>query len=159
MGNSIRRAIAAYGVSLAAVLGLSVLTATPAEALQCVWNNGGFVLRVDWFNPGTVSSAVNSADGYTEFSFAEQPVQTDSIWAPSGRCINRGSTTYEAVLSVCGAFFKSRVVGYPLDWLQPSRIDCSIYTRVTPTWENYLDVWGVTADPEHGPGGPIAGSF
>ena len=25
-----------------------LVSATPAEAKQCVWNKGGFVLRIDW---------------------------------------------------------------------------------------------------------------
>jgi hypothetical protein len=125
-----------------------VCSAAPAEAKQCVWNKAGFV-RVDWFKPGTVTWT-SLADGSTEISFAEQPVQTDSIWSASGRCINRGPTQYEAVLSVCGGMRSALVTGYPAEWPESNRIDCSIWLRTTPSSTRYLDVWGPVWEPKSG---------
>ena len=97
----------------------------PRFIKQCVWNKGAFVLRVDWFKPGTVTWTENPSDQILEWSFSEQPVQTDSIWAASGRCIDRGATQYVAVLSVCGAALKTRIVSYPPDWPETNRMRCT----------------------------------
>ena len=137
-----------------AMLALFGLSATPAEAKQCVWNKGGFVLRVDWFKPGAVTHQV-AADGTSEFSFSEQPVQTDSIWSGSGRCINRGPTQYQALLSVCGGDRASRVVSYPPEWPETNRIDCNINAVMAPSLTRYLDVWGPVWDVRSGEGGPL----
>lgn len=136
-------------------LGFVALSATPAEAKQCVWNKAGFVLRIDWFKPGTVKTQYNNTAGVTEYSFSEQPAQTDVIWAASGRCINRGPIAYEAVLSICGALKYTRVISYPPEWPEASRIDCSIWKVETPSTTRYLDVWGTTGIPASGPGGAI----
>lgn len=132
-----------------------IVAAAPAAAKQCVWNNGGFVLRVDWFNPGTISSTVNPVDGYQEMTFAEQPVQTDVIWAPSGQCIDRGPTQYWAILSACGGSFPMRVVRYPSDWPETNRLDCAMFGMQIPSLTRYFDVWGAVWDPDFGDGGPI----
>jgi hypothetical protein len=142
-------------IATSALIGLwLVLCSTAgAEAKQCVWNNGGFVMRVDWFNPGVVTSRVNPTDHYQEFSFSDQPMQTDVLWAPSGACIDRGPTVYQALLSICGALKYTRVIAYPPNWPAASRIDCSIWKLETPSTERYLDVWGTTGVPASGPGG------
>ena len=127
---------------------------TPAEAKQCIWNKGGFVLRIDWFAPEAISTNL-AADGFQEFSFSDQPAQTDVIWSGNGRCINRGSVQYAAVLSICGSNFKARVVQYPDVWPVDSRIDCSIYAVVSPGVTRWLDVWGALWQPETGEGGPL----
>jgi hypothetical protein len=138
----------------AAMLALFGLSATPAEAKQCIWNKGGFVLRVDWFKVGTIIHQV-AADGAVEFTFTEQPVQTDSIWSGSGRCINRGNVQYQALLSVCGGTYNSRVVSYPPEWPETNRIDCNINAIAAPSLTRYLDVWGPVWDVQSGPGGPL----
>lgn len=142
-------------IAVGTALALLALSATPAAAKQCIWNKAGFVLRIDWFKPGTVKAQYNSTDRVTDYSFSEQPVQTDVIWAASGRCINRGPTVYEAVLSICGALKYTRVVSYPPEWPQSNRIDCSIWEVQTPSTTRYLDIWGTTGLPASGPGGPI----
>ena len=142
-------------LAVALALGLVALSAAPAMAKQCVWNKSGFVLRVDWFNPDTVSSTVNPSDGYREMTFTEQPVQTDVIWAASGRCIDRGPTTYWAILSACGGSFPMRVVSYPANWPETNRIDCAMFGMQIPSTTRYFDVWGPVWDPDFGDGGPI----
>ena len=138
----------------AAGLAALLVFAAPAMAKQCVWNKGGFVVRVDWFNPGTVTSA-KAADGYIEFAFAEQPVQTDVFPIAQGRCINRGKTAYTAVVSIYASLPFSRVVAYPDDWSEERRIDAGIQFVLTPSTTRWLDVWGGVDDPQHGPGGGI----
>lgn len=136
-------------------LGLSAFAAAPASAKQCIWNNGGFVLRVDWFEPGTFTMERNAADGADEYTFLDQPIQTDTIYAPGGRCIDRGPTQYFALISICGGSFNSRVVAYPDNWPQGRRISCSIHTFMTPSMSRYMDAWGPVWAPEYGDGGPI----
>jgi hypothetical protein len=138
----------------AAMLALFGLSAMPAAAKQCVWNKGGFVLRVDWFKVGAITHQV-AADGYIEFTFTEQPVQTDSIWSGSGRCIDRGPVQYQALLSVCGGNRASRVVSYPPEWPETNRIDCNINAIMAPSLTRYLDVWGPVWDVQSGEGGPL----
>jgi hypothetical protein len=157
---SIRAKTAFMTLTAGAALALFALSATPAEAKQCIWNKAGFVLRVDWFKPGTVTttqSTDTNAWGVrtTDYSFAEQPVQTDVIWAASGRCIDRGPTQYQAVLSICGALKHTRVIAYPPEWPESNRIDCSIWEIQTPSTTRYLDIWGTTGVPASGPGGAI----
>lgn len=147
------RALPAFAA--AAMLALFGLSATPAAAKQCIWNKGGFVLRVDWFVVGTVLAEINPDDGYAEFTFTEQPVQTDSIWSGSGRCINRGPIQYQALLSVCGGDRASRVVSYPPEWPETNRIDCNINAIMAPSLTRYLDVWGPVWDVKSGEGGPL----
>jgi hypothetical protein len=113
------------------------------------------VIRVDWFKPGTVTWTTNPTDNYIEFSFTEQPVQTDSIWSASGRCINRGTTQYLALVSICGANYNNRVVAYPPEWPESNRIDCSIWKALTPSLTRYLDVWGTIFEAASGDGGPV----
>jgi hypothetical protein len=137
-----------------AVVGLG-LTAMPAEAKQCVWNKGGFVLRVDWMKPGTVTAEPAGSDGHLEFSFTEQPVQTDVFPAAQGRCIDRGATQYETVLSICGRSTQDRVILYPSSWPEDQRINCGLWTKDTPSDKRYLDVWGGLYNPDRGPGGGI----
>lgn len=146
------RALAACAA--AAVLAVFGFSATPAEAKQCVWNKGGFVLRVDWFKVGDIVHQV-AADGFVEFTFKDQPVQTDSIWSGSGRCINRGPIQYQALLSVCGGTYSSRVVSYPPEWPETNRIDCNINAIAAPSLTRYLDVWGPVWDVQSGEGGPL----
>lgn len=146
---------AATACAAAAAFGFLAFSAAPAEAKQCVWNKGAFVLRVDWFKPGTVTANTNPTDHFTEFTFTEQPVQTDSIWSASGRCINRGPTAYRALLSVCGGINRTRVLAYPAEWPESNRIDCSIFMLVDPSTTRYLDVWGSVLEAATGPGGPI----
>ena len=150
---------AALRCAFAAVLGLVAFSATPALAKQCVWNKAGFVLRVDWFAPEDYTVATNPTDQFNEYTFLVQPIQTDVIWAPGGRCIDRGSTQYNAVLSACGtdpSFYGSRVVQYPSNWTEDRRLaDCSIFLSTTPSLTRYLDVWGWMFQPETGPGGAI----
>lgn len=134
-----------------AAIGLSW---TPAEAKQCVWNKGGFVLRIDWFEPDAVTWTT-AADGFLEFSFSDQPAQTDVIWAGNGRCINRKPIQYYAVLSMCGGSYPSRVVDYPDVWPVESRIDCALNAVVTPSFDRWWDVWGPIWEPQSGEGGPI----
>jgi hypothetical protein len=141
-------------MAAAAVFALAALSVGPAEAKQCVWNKGGFVLRVDWMQPGTVSVGTG-ADGYSEFSFTDQPVQTDVIWSAQGRCIDRGPVQYEAVLSICGSIANSRVIAYPSHWPVDRRIDCAIWKSETPSTTRYLDIWGGLYNPASGAGGPI----
>ena len=128
---------AALRCAFAAVLALVAFSATPALAKQCVWNKAGFLLRVDWFSPGAYSVAYNPASDLNEYVFLTQPVQTDVIWAPGGRCINRGSTQYDAVLSMCGVdpnFTNNRIIEYPEEWTPDQRLnDCSIFAATTPS--------------------------
>ena len=139
----------------AAALIAILVGAGPAEAKQCVWNKGGFVLRIDWFEPNAISWANNPNDGFLEFSFTDQPAQTDVIWAGNGRCINRKPIQYYALLSVCGGSYPSRIVAYPPNWPESSRIDCSIWAVQIPSKSRYLDVWGPVWNPESGEGGPL----
>ena len=158
MGSGFLGKLPAQG-GLAALLGLVVLGATPALAKQCVWNKAGFVLRVDWFKPGGFTVAQNPSDGFNEYSFLQQPTQSNVLLAPSGRCIDRGPDAYVAVLSMCGtdpSFNLSRVVLYPADWPQDNRLtDCSIFLSIQPSTTRYLDVWGWMFEPKTGEGGPI----
>lgn len=149
MGRTALRACAL----LAIVAGLG-WSAAPAEAKQCVWNKGGFVLRIDWFEVGDIVHQ-QAADGFTEFSFKKQPIQTDVIWSGSGRCINRGTQQYQALLSVCGGTYSSRVISYPEDWTPDRRIDCNINAITAPSLTRYLDVWGAVWDVQSGDGGPL----
>ncbi|BCW90370.1 hypothetical protein sos41_35380 [Alphaproteobacteria bacterium SO-S41] len=148
------KSIAAVAASLAALL----VFAAPAMAKQCVWNKAGFVVRVDWFAPGSFTIA-KGADGFDEYAFTQQPTQTDTFPLASGRCINRGTTQYDAVISACGLptdHFTSRVIAYPSDWPAESRLnDCSIFISATPSLTRWLDVWGTFWDPQTGPGGPL----
>lgn len=148
------KSIATVAAGLAALL----VFAAPAMAKQCVWNKAGFMVRVDWFAPGSYTVATGP-DGFNEYPFTQQPIQTDTFPLASGRCINRGTTQYEAVISACGVaqeFFSSRVVAYPSDWPSGSRLnDCSIFISATPSLTRWLDVWGTLYGPQTGPGGPL----
>jgi hypothetical protein len=148
------RAFAWPLLAVVLALGLSAFAA-PASAKQCVWNKGGYVMRVDWFAPGDFTMAVNPNDGAEEYTFTVQPIQTDKIWSGSGRCIDRGDTEYWALLSICGASFNTRVLDYPDTWPESRRIDCSIHTFMTPSLTQYLDAWGPVWAPEYGNGGAI----
>lgn len=141
---------------ITAATGLAALLAfaAPAMAKQCVWNKGGFVVRVDWFTPGTVTEK-KAADGVLEYAFAEQPIQTDVFPIAQGRCIDRGKTTYQAVISIYGRAAVYRVIAYPADWSEERRIDAGIYRQQTPSTTRWLDIWGTMQDPATGPGGAL----
>ena len=145
------RLIPMIAAPLVVGLGSFGLASTPAQAKQCVWNKAGFVLRIDWFNPQTIEREANGGG----IHFTEQPVQTDVIWAANGRCIDRGATAYDVVLSVCGRNPDMQIESYPADWSVERRIDCGIWRIITPSTNRYLDVWGPLWAPESGPGGPI----
>lgn len=148
------RKLLSKAMAVCALVAALVLFGSAAEAKQCIWNKGGFVLRIDWFTPGTVTWAT-AADGVLEFSFTDQPIQTDVIWSGNGRCINRGDVQYQAVLSMCGAAYPTRVVLYPEVWTEDRRIDCSLNAVVVPDFARWWDVWGPIWEPQSGPGGPI----
>jgi hypothetical protein len=150
--------------ALAAIFtaGLSAFSATPALAKQCVWNKGGYVLRVDWFNPGAMTWTENTADpdpvtrlSRFDLRFTEQPVQTDWVHLATGACIDRGPTQYWAILSICGYIGRYRVVEYPSNWPVTNRFNCGIWQTVTPSTTQYLDTWGGFGNPQSGPGGGI----
>lgn len=133
--------------------------AAPAMAKQCVWNKAGFTLRVDWFKPEAVLIEKNTADGFTEYAFSEQPVQTDAFPLASGRCIDRGKSQYIAVLSACGVVpdqYKSRIMNFPREWSTDQRPNgCAIFHAEKTSTSRWLDVWGTLFDPKTGGGGGI----
>lgn len=142
---------------------LSIFSATPAQAKQCIWNKGAYVLRVDWFVPGHATMTRNNEDkdgfgrAYQEWRFIKQPIQTDWVHMNTGSCIDRAHPQYlfEAVLSICGGSRASRVVEYPNDWPVTNRINCNIWKGVTPSSTRYLDTWGGVLNPSSGDGGGI----
>ncbi|BCW90371.1 hypothetical protein sos41_35390 [Alphaproteobacteria bacterium SO-S41] len=145
--------------SFAAAFAALFVFAAPAMAKQCVWNKAGVTLRVDWVKPEALLIEKSTADGFTEYSFTEQPTQTDVFPLASGRCIDRGKTPYIAVLSVCGVVpdqYKSRIMNFPSDWSDDQRPNgCAIFHAETTSTSRWLDVWGTLFDPKTGPGGPI----
>ena len=160
--RTITKTLTLGGLAAAFAAGLSAFSATPAEAKQCVWNKGGYVLRVDWFNPGAMTweQSKTDRDPVTgipawDFRFTDQPVQTDWVNLATGACIDRGPTQYQALLSICGLLSTSRVAEYPSNWPVTNRLNCGIWRAVTPSTKQYLDTWGGFANPQSGPGGAI----
>ena len=91
------------GLGLAVAIAVLMGAAASAEAKQCVWNKGAFVLRVDWFTPGSVQYKVAQFDAAgsvlaggaktrRDYSFWSKPVQTDIFPAAQGRCIDKSGT-------------------------------------------------------------------
>ena len=148
------QAIARAGLAVGALFLALGVAANSAAAKQCVWNKGGYVMRVDWFNPGTADIRIGD-DGNTELRFSAQPVQTDVFPTASGRCINRENVVYTAVISICGGTFNNRVMIYPDEWPVSRRIDCSIWGAGQTSTTRYWDFWGTTWNVQYGEGGPI----
>jgi hypothetical protein len=143
-------------LAVALALGLSAVSATPAMAKQCVWNKGGFVLRVDWFRYTDIEQSAYSPGRPKEYALLDQPIQTDVFATAQGRCISRGSTQYTAVLSICGLNSSSiEIVGMPDEWPEDQRISCPVWTVLRPSTSRYLDVWGTVFEPASGEGGSV----
>jgi hypothetical protein len=66
---------------------LVVVTATPVEAKQCVWNKAGFVLKVEWYQPESV--IYNTTNNDVALRPDAEVVQTDVFPLGQGRCQER----------------------------------------------------------------------
>lgn len=92
-----RLALVAGGIAVAVLS----LVAPPADAKQCIWNKGWFILKVRWYEP----DALILKPGREPLLRSDtRPVQVDQFPAAQGRCLVRGESHY-AVLSVVGGKF------------------------------------------------------
>jgi hypothetical protein len=145
-------------VAAAFAAGLSAFAATPAEAKQCVWNKGGFTLRVDWFQSNDLEiQPGGAANGQTAYHLMAQPVQSDTITTASGRCISRGGQQYTALFSICGLAngTSHEIQTMPDEWPADQRIGCPVWKQAMPSTSRYMDVWGTVWSPQSGNGGPV----
>lgn len=82
----------------------------PAEvhAKQCIWNKGAYVLKVDWYRPGSLSvSTIHRPHGDPIRGFAQhpgdfgKPVRSDVFPSAQGRC-NETNEELTAIVYVIG---------------------------------------------------------
>jgi hypothetical protein len=135
------------------------LTAAPAMAKQCVWNKGGFTLRVDWFHANDLEiQPGGAANGQTAYHLMAQPVQSDTMTTALGRCISRGGEQFVALLSIEGLNngTSHEIKTWPQEWPKDQRPSYrSVWKHAMPSTANYLDVWGTIWSPQSGNGGPV----
>lgn len=91
--KTLRRHAFRLSLALTAVAAVS----SAAEAKQCIWNKAGFILKVQWYTPGTKIDFNSVSD---EYYITSSPIQTDVFPLGQGRCIEGAGNV--AVLSIEG---------------------------------------------------------
>jgi hypothetical protein len=140
---------------------LMVGAAVPAHARkQCIWNKGGFVVRVDWFKPGAVkvgnttcyeSTTSKNRVPCVQLTISQSALQTDSYPTGQGRCFEKGSYLVDALISIPG--WSGDHVTFGNQW---DGNDQEIWKFVmSPGADDgrWLDLWGSFLKVYSGPGG------
>ena len=87
-------------------LGFSLAPVSPAQAKQCVWNKGGYVLKASWYESEDVTATKQSDNTYTFVIAGDaEPLQEDVFPVAQGRC-TRGDLANRrltVILSAVGA--------------------------------------------------------
>lgn len=162
-------------------LGFTGISAGGANAKQCIWNKGGFVLKARWYNREDIN-VVRNRDGTYSIIMKQyaKPIQQDQ-WPIAQGCCTRGAHAHRSlrvILSIAGAEawntegakIDSRILGpsainnailrknpdvyLPAGWTSFTDTTAIFYVG-DPSTASYLDVWGTIWKPATGPGGPI----
>lgn len=108
------------GLGLASLGGQSMHLPAQAQASsvipgkQCIFNNGAFSLKVDWYNPGSVIFTGNPAsetNDYSKYSISGKPVQTqNNVTLGTSACTEGGNRV--AVVRIVGQKIANKAITY-----------------------------------------------
>ncbi len=68
---------------------------------QCVYNQGGYVLGVKWYAPGTLTST-KTGDAAYKISQTKDPIKTETITLGQKSCVGQAGSKNSAVLTIKG---------------------------------------------------------
>lgn len=100
-------------VAVLVAIGITASPSSDANAKQCVWNKGGYILKARWYNSADIVATVDENGDYKAAIEPDaQPVQVDQWPVAQGRC-TRGENENKdltVVLSVVDGNIASQFV-------------------------------------------------